>query len=65
MAERRMKFQETQQLLDVAHHCSLLVFPLQKLLCWKFRNFHLRNKARVYFTFKKRFLEIPLRSEGL
>ncbi len=34
MAEWLMKFQETQQLLDVAHHCSVLVFPLQKLLCF-------------------------------
>ncbi len=33
MAERRMKFQETQKLLDVAHRCSVLVFALQKLLC--------------------------------
>ncbi len=46
-----MKFQETQYLLDVAHYCSALVFPLQKLLCWKFRHFLLRNKALVYFTY--------------
>ncbi len=53
MAERRMKFQETQYLLDVALHCSVLVFPLQKLLCWKFRNFLLRNIALVYLlTYK-------------
>ncbi len=52
MAERRIMFQETQKLLDVAHHCSVLVFPLQKFfpLCWKFRNFLLRNIALVYFT---------------
>ncbi len=48
MAERRMKFQETQLFLDVTLHCSVLVFPLQKLLCWKFRNFLLRNIALVY-----------------
>ncbi len=24
---------QTQLLLHVAHHCSVLVFPLQKLLC--------------------------------
>ncbi len=51
MAERRMKFKETQYLLDEAHHCSVLVFPLQKLLCWKFRNFLLQNKALVYLLF--------------
>ncbi len=34
----------------MAHHCSVLVFPLQKLLCWKCRNFLLRNIALVYFT---------------
>ncbi len=28
-----------------AHHCSVLVFLLQKLLCWKFCNFLLPNKA--------------------
>ncbi len=47
MAERRMTFQETQYLLDVALHCSVLVFPLQK------RNFLLRNIALVYLlTYK-------------
>ncbi len=39
------------KLLDVALHCSVLVFPLTKLLCWKFRNFLLRNKALVYFAY--------------
>ncbi len=31
----------------MAHHCSVLVFPLQKLLCWKFQNFLLRNIDHV------------------
>ncbi len=35
----------TQPPLGVAQHCSVLVFPLQKFLCWKFR-----NKALVYNT---------------
>ncbi len=48
MADRRLKVQETQLLLNVAHHCSVLALPLQKLLCWKFCNFLLRNKALVY-----------------
>ncbi len=26
-------------------------FPLQKHMYWKFRNFHLRNKVVVYFTY--------------
>ncbi len=51
MADQRMKFQETQKLLDVTHHCSVLVFHLQKLLCWKFRTFLSRNKALVYFIY--------------
>ncbi len=47
MADRWMKLQETQLLLHVAQHCSVFVFPLQKVLCWKFLNFLLRNKALV------------------
>ncbi len=47
---RRVKLQETQLLLDVAQNCFTLVFSLQLFLCWKFRNFLLRNKALVYFT---------------
>ncbi len=47
-----MKFIETlHRLLDSVHHCSVLVFPLPKLLCWEFRCFVLRNKALVYFTY--------------
>ncbi len=36
-------------LLTVDHYCSVCVFPLQKVLCLKFRNFILRNKALVYY----------------
>ncbi len=32
----------------VAQHCSVLVFPLQAFLCWKFRILILRNKVLVY-----------------
>ncbi len=47
-----MNFKETQYLLDVVHHCSvLLFFPSQKLLCRKFPNFLLRNKALVYLLY--------------
>ncbi len=37
-ADRWIKLQETQLPLDVAQHCSILVFPLQKFQCWKFLN---------------------------
>ncbi len=47
MAERWMKLQEPEWLLVVTRHCSVLVFPLQKLLCWNFHNFLLRNIALV------------------
>ncbi len=36
--------------LGVAQHCSVLVFRLQKFLCWKLRNFILRNIVLVYLT---------------
>ncbi len=51
MADQRMKLQETQFPLDVAQNCSVFVFPFQKFLCCKFRNFLLRNRALVYFTY--------------
>ncbi len=54
MADWRMKLQETQLPLDVAQHCSVLVFPLQKFLCWKFHDFLFRNKAFVCFTYFKK-----------
>ncbi len=53
MVGRWIKSQETQLLLDVVQHCSVLVFPMQKFLCRKFRDFTLRNKALVYLpTYK-------------
>ncbi len=48
---RRVKLLETQLPLDVAQNCFVLVFPLQLFLCWKFRNFLLRNKALAYFSY--------------
>ncbi len=50
MTNRRMKLQEPQLPLYVAQHCSLFIFPLQKFLCWIFRNFLLRNKTLVFLT---------------
>ncbi len=35
-----------------AQHCSVLAYPLQKFLCWKFRNFIFRNKPLVYLLFQ-------------
>ncbi len=43
MADRSL----TQSPLCVAQRWSVLVFPLQKFQCWKFRNFVLPNKALV------------------
>ncbi len=37
IADRRIKLQETQLPLSAAQHCSVLIFPLQKLLRWTFR----------------------------
>ncbi len=50
MADPWMKLQDPQPSFDVAQHCSVFIFPLQKCLCCKFRNFLLRNKDLVYFT---------------
>ncbi len=38
----------TESPFSVAHHCSVLAFPLQKFPCWKFCKFALRNKAFAY-----------------
>ncbi len=55
---RRAKLHDTQLPLAVAQNYLVLLFPLQLFLCWKFRNFLLRNKAFVYFTFT--FLRVNL-----
>ncbi len=33
IADQQMKLQEAQLPLDVVKHCSVLIFPLQKILC--------------------------------
>ncbi len=57
---RGVKLQETQWPLDVAQNCFVLGIPLQLFLCWKFRNFLLRNKAFVYLLtyFTKRAMKV-------
>ncbi len=52
MADRWIKLLESQLPLDVAQNCSVLVFHLQKFLCWKFRDSILRHKALVYLLSK-------------
>ncbi len=45
--------------LDVVQHCSFFVFPFQKFLCWKFRNFFIYEIKLLFtdFTFTLIYLQ--------
>ncbi len=48
MTDRLIKLKEAQLPLDVAQHCSVLVFPLHEFLWRKLHNVIKQNKALGY-----------------
>ncbi len=58
----KMADRVTQSPFGVAQYYSVFLFPLQKLLCWKFRYFLLRNKKNACAMENQRKQDIDVRS---